>query len=164
MFFRELGELTTPARGLYITPSRLSSANAGKSAHRPMGTAALAWSLFVVCLRQLSRECYAKTIVILHKKQCFIKCVFRVYPICTLHITRYRDYFRKGTTYSVLSLQLRFFHLWKLQRRLVPLCDLLGCLMWYTVLLPGLYWGGLCHAIGGLSNKDQIRVGSCLIM
>ena len=44
--------LTTPARGLYITPSRSSSADAGKSARRPMGTAALAWSLFVVGLRQ----------------------------------------------------------------------------------------------------------------
>lgn len=103
-------------------------------------------------------------IVILHKYLRFSHCSVRVYPICTLHITRYRDYFRKGTTYSVLSLQLRFFHLWKLQRRLVPLCDLLGCLLWLSVLLPGLYWGRFCHAIGGLSNKDQIRVGSCLIM
>lgn len=101
LFFRELGELTTPARGLYITPSRSSSADAGKSAHRPMGTAALAWSLFVVCLRQWSRECYAKTIVILHKKQCFIKCVFRVYPICTLCITRYSPHFLASTTYSI---------------------------------------------------------------
>ena len=55
--FWKLEELTTPARGLYITPSRSSSTDAGKSARRPMGTAALAWSLFVVGLRQWSREC-----------------------------------------------------------------------------------------------------------
>lgn len=103
MFFREFGELTTPARGLYITPSRLSSADAGKSARRPMGTAALAWSLFVVGLRQWSRECYAKSIVILHKKQCFIECLFRVYPIYTLRITIYRIHFLVRTTYSVFT-------------------------------------------------------------
>lgn len=68
-----------------------------------MGPAALAWSLFVVSLRQWSRECYAKSIVILHKKQCFIKCLFRVYPICTLRITRYRIRFFAITTYSVFT-------------------------------------------------------------
>ena len=103
LFFWEFGELTTPARGLYITPSRLSSADAGKSAHRPMGTATLAYSLFIVSLRQWSRECYAKSIVILHKKQCFIECLFRVYPICTLHITIYRFYFLSITTYCIFT-------------------------------------------------------------
>ena len=103
LFFREFGELTTPARGLYITPSRLSSVDAGKSAHRPMGTAALAWSLSVVGLRQWSRECYAKSIVILHKKQCSIKCLFRVYPIYTLHIAIYRIHFLMITTYSIFT-------------------------------------------------------------
>ena len=103
LFFREFGELTTPARGLYITPSRLSSADAGKSAHRPMGTAALAYSLFIVSLRQWSRECYAKSIVILHKKQCFIECLFRVYPICTLYIAIYRIHFLIITTYSIFT-------------------------------------------------------------
>lgn len=68
-----------------------------------MGTAALAWSLFIVGLRQWSRECYTKSIVILHKKQCFMKCVFRVYPICTLCITRYRINFLIITTYSIFT-------------------------------------------------------------
>lgn len=103
LFFRKLGELTTPARRLYITPSRSSSADAGKSARRPMGTAALARSLFVVSLRQWSMECYAKFIVILHKKQCFMKCVFRVYPIYTLRVTRYRTHFLAITTYGIFT-------------------------------------------------------------
>lgn len=68
-----------------------------------MGPAALAWSLFVVSLRKWSRECYAKSIVILHKKQCFIKCLFRVYPICTLRIARYRIHFLAITIYSIFT-------------------------------------------------------------
>lgn len=68
-----------------------------------MGTAALARSLFIVSLRRWSRKCYAKSIVILHKKQCFIECLFRVYPICTLRITRYRIRFLVITTYSVFT-------------------------------------------------------------
>lgn len=103
MFFRAVLVVTTADWGFIYTPSRLSSANAGKSAHRPMGTAALAWSLFVVGLRQWSRECYAKFIVILHKKQCFIKCLFRVYPICTLCITRYSFQFISNAIYSAFT-------------------------------------------------------------
>lgn len=74
-----------------------------------MGTAALAWSLFIVGLRQWSRECYAKSIVILHKKQCFIKCLFRVYPICALRITRYRIRFLVITTYSIFTVKAPAF-------------------------------------------------------
>lgn len=104
MFFRAVSVVTTADWGfIYTPPSRSSSADAGKSARRPMGTAALAWSLFIVGLRQCSRECYAKSIVILHKKQCFIKCLFRVYPICTLCITRYRIHFLVITTYSIFT-------------------------------------------------------------
>ncbi len=103
LFFRAVLVVTTADWGFIYTPSRSSSADAGKSALRPMGPAALAWSLFVVCLRQWSRECYSKSIVILHKKQCFIKCLFRVYPICTLRITRYRIRFFAITTYSVFT-------------------------------------------------------------
>ena len=58
LFFWKLEELTTPARGLYITPSRSSSADAGKSARRPMGPAALTWSLFIVCHWQWSSRIY----------------------------------------------------------------------------------------------------------
>ena len=101
MFFWAVWVVTTADWGFIYTPSRSSSADAGKSARRPMGTAVLAWSLFVVGLRQWSREFYAKSIVILHKKQCFIKCVFRVYPICTLCIARYRIRFLVITTYSI---------------------------------------------------------------
>lgn len=49
--------VTTADWGFIYTPSRSSSADAGKSARRPMGTAALARSLFVGCLRQWSQEC-----------------------------------------------------------------------------------------------------------
>lgn len=101
MFFSMVEGVTTADWGFIYTPSRSSSADAGKSAHRPMGTAAIAWSLFIGCLRQWSRECYTKSVVILHKKQCFMKCVFRVYLICTLRITRYRIRFLVITTYSV---------------------------------------------------------------
>lgn len=68
-----------------------------------MGAAVLAWSLFIVGLRQWSREYYEKSIVILHKKQCFIKCIFRVYPICTLRIARYRIHFLAITIYSIFT-------------------------------------------------------------
>lgn len=95
--------VTTADRRFIYTPSRSSSTDAGKSAHRPMGTAALAWSLFIVGLRQWSRECYTKSVVILHKKQCFIKCLFRVHPIYTLCITRYRIHFLVITTYSIFT-------------------------------------------------------------
>lgn len=74
-----------------------------------MGPAALAWSLFVVSLRQWSRECYAKSIVILHKKQCFIKCLFRVYPIWTMRITRYRINSLAITTYSIFTVIVPVF-------------------------------------------------------
>lgn len=103
LFFRAVEVVTTADWGFIYTPSRSSSADAGKSARRPMGPAALAWSLFVVSLRQWSREYYEKSIVILHKKQCFIKCIFRVYPICTLRIARYRIRFLVITTYSVFT-------------------------------------------------------------
>ena len=103
MFFRVVSVVTTADWGFIYTPSRSSSTDAGKSAHRPMGTAALAWSLFIVCLRQWSRECYSKSIVILHKKQCFIKCLFRVYPIWTLYITKYRIRSLTITTYSIFT-------------------------------------------------------------
>lgn len=103
MFFRAVLVVTTADWCFIYTPSRSSSADAGKSAHRPMGTAALARSLFIVSLRRWSRKCYAKSIVILHKKQCFIECLFRVYPICTLRITRYRIRFFAITTYSVFT-------------------------------------------------------------
>ena len=52
---------------------------------------------------------YAKSIVILHKKQCFIKCLFRVYPICTLRIARYRIRFLVITTYSVFTVIVPVF-------------------------------------------------------
>ena len=103
LFFRAVLVVTTADWGFIYTPSRSSSTDAGKSTRRPMGTAALAWSLFIVGLRQWSRECYAKSIVILHKKQCFIKCLFRVYPIYTLCITRYRIHFLVITTYSIFT-------------------------------------------------------------
>ena len=103
LFFRAVSVVTTADWGFIYTPSRSSSTDAGKSARRPMGTAVLAWSLSVVCLRQWSRECYAKSIVILHKKQCFIECLFRVYPIYTLCITRYRIHFLVITTYSIFT-------------------------------------------------------------
>lgn len=103
LFFRAVSVVTTADRRFIYTPSRSSSTDAGKSAHRPMGTAALARSLFIVSLRRWSRKCYAKSIVILHKKQCFIECLFRVYPICTLRITRYRIRFFAITTYSVFT-------------------------------------------------------------
>lgn len=103
LFFRVVLVVTTADWGFIYTPSRSSSTDAGKSARRPMGTAALAWSLFIVGLRQWSRECYTKSIVILHKKQCFMKCVFRVYPICALRITRYRIRFLIITTYSIFT-------------------------------------------------------------
>ena len=103
LFFRAVLVVTTADWGFIYTPSRSSSADAGKSARRPMGAAVLAWSLFIGCLRQWSRECYAKSIVILHKKQCFIKCLFRVYPICTLYITIYRFYFLTITTYCIFT-------------------------------------------------------------
>jgi hypothetical protein len=103
LFFRAVSVVTTADCGFIYTPSRSSSADAGKSAHRPMGPAVLAWSLFFGCLRQWSRECYTKSIVILHKKQCFIECLFRVYPICALRITRYRIRFFAITTYSIFT-------------------------------------------------------------
>lgn len=103
MFFWAVLVVTTADWGFIYTPSRLSSADAGKSARRPMGPAVLAWSLFIIGLRQWPRECYAKSIVILHKKQCFMKCVFRVYPIYTLCITRYRIHFLTITTYSIFT-------------------------------------------------------------
>jgi len=103
LFFRAVSVVTTADCGFIYTPSRSSSADAGKSAHRPMGPAVLAWSLFFGCLRQWSRECYTKSIVILHKKQCFIECLFRVYPICTLRIARYRIHFLAITIYSIFT-------------------------------------------------------------
>ena len=109
LFFRAVSVVTTADWGFIYTPSRSSSMDAGKSARRPMGTAVLAWSLSVVCLRQWSRECYAKSIVILHKKQCFIECLFRVYPICTLRIARYRIRFLVITTYSVFTVIVPVF-------------------------------------------------------
>lgn len=109
MFFLAVLVVTTADWGFIYTPSRSSSADAGKSARRPMGTAALAWSLFIVSLRQWSRECYAKSIVILHKKQCFMKCVFRVYPIYTMRITRYRIHFIAITTYSIFAVKAPVF-------------------------------------------------------
>lgn len=57
LFFWAVWVVTTADWGFIYTPSRSSSTDAGKSALRPMGTAALAWSLFVVGLRQWSREC-----------------------------------------------------------------------------------------------------------
>lgn len=57
LFFRAVLVVTTADWGFIYTPSRSSSTDAGKSAHRPMGTAALAWSLSIGCLRQWSREC-----------------------------------------------------------------------------------------------------------
>ena len=109
LFFWAVLVVTTADWGFIYTPSRSSSADAGKSARRPMGTAALAWSLFIVSLRQWSRECYAKSIVILHKKQCFMKCVFRVYPIYTMRITRYRIHFIAITTYSIFAVKAPAF-------------------------------------------------------
>ena len=109
MFFSMVEGVTTADWGFIYTPSRSSSADAGKSAHRPMGTAAIAWSLFIGCLRQWSRECYTKSVVILHKKQCFMKCVFRVYPIYTLHITIYRIRFLVITTYSIFTVIIPAF-------------------------------------------------------
>lgn len=103
LFFRAVSVVTTADWCFIYTPSRSSSADAGKSAHRPMGTAALARSLFIVSLRRWSREYYDKSIVILHKKQYFIKCIFRVYPIYTLCITRYRIHFLVITTYSIFT-------------------------------------------------------------
>lgn len=118
LFFRAVLVVTTADWGFIYTPSRSSSSDAGKSARRPMGTAVLAWSLSVVGLRQWSRECYAKSVVILHKKQCFMKCVFRVYPICTLRITRYRIRFLVITTYSVFTVIVPAFPSLEVVKRL----------------------------------------------
>lgn len=52
LFFRVVLVVTTADWGFIYTPSRSSSTDAGKSAHRPMGTAVLAWSLSIGCLRQ----------------------------------------------------------------------------------------------------------------
>lgn len=109
LFFSMVEGVTTADWGFIYTPSRSSSADAGKSAHRPMGTAAIAWSLFIGCLRQWSRECYTKSVVILHKKQCFMKCVFRVYPIWTMRITRYRINSLAITTYSIFTVIVPVF-------------------------------------------------------
>lgn len=110
--------LTTPARGLYITPSRSSSADAGKSARRPMGTAALARSLFVGCLRQWSQECQVFNISSIRQTQICLIDVFKNLYIMHNYNRYYCTYCITPCVHCLLSVPHVHFYHFCMSRRL----------------------------------------------
>lgn len=115
-----------------------------------------------ICIYKTNSRFLYRLLYMLYKYSVFMLCM-----IYNLHCF--------GSSFGPLSvlcelirvsdlLQLRSFHLRKLQRRPVFICDLLRCLVWYAVLLCCLHWCCLRHSISCLCDKNQVGICAGLVV